>query len=385
MGSVVVQKEPGGDVDWIGGADGEVQRGVPGGAAGGQELGDAPERTRATGLHRLVCLLVGLVWPLIWVGGLVTTYDAGMSVPDWPGTYGYNLFLYPYKTWLLGPFDLFIEHGHRLLGAVVGLVAIAVFVASLRTDGRIENRRGVRWLCGGVLAMVIAQGILGGFRVVLSDRTLAMIHGCFGPAFFAVCTVTLVVTSRWWQNLGLHRSGEVLASQVEGGGARFGFWAGLLMVAMAYGQLVLGAMMRHVSPLASASHFAGVVGLHVAGAFALWAVSAAVWWRIARHRRRGSGGVILDGLSTPAKWLFVFVGAQISLGVATWVVNYGYPSLLLWVPGSESFLIRAKGFVDSMIVTGHVATGSLVLATATFLATRGYRAGSIEPTTMPSP
>ncbi len=56
----------------------------------------------ARGLHRLVVLAVCLVWPLIWVGGLVTTYDAGMAVPDWPATYGYNLFLYPYKSWLLG-------------------------------------------------------------------------------------------------------------------------------------------------------------------------------------------------------------------------------------------------------------------------------------------
>ena len=53
-------------------------------------------------LHRLAVLSVCLVWPLIWVGGLVTTYDAGMAVPDWPGTYGYNLFLYPLSTWLFG-------------------------------------------------------------------------------------------------------------------------------------------------------------------------------------------------------------------------------------------------------------------------------------------
>ena len=61
-------------------------------------------------------------FPLIWVGGLVTTYDAGMAVPDWPNTYGYNLFLYPWQTWLSGPWDLFIEHGHRLLGALVGMI-----------------------------------------------------------------------------------------------------------------------------------------------------------------------------------------------------------------------------------------------------------------------
>ncbi len=65
-------------------------------------------------------LLVCATFPLIWIGGLVTTYDAGMAVPDWPNTYGYNLFLYPWQTWVSGPWNLFIEHGHRLFGAVVG-------------------------------------------------------------------------------------------------------------------------------------------------------------------------------------------------------------------------------------------------------------------------
>src|SRR5437588_9980427 len=67
--------------------------------------------------HRLAIALALVTFPLIWVGGLVTTYDAGMAVPDWPGTYGYNLLRYPWQTWLAGPWDLFIEHGHRLLGA----------------------------------------------------------------------------------------------------------------------------------------------------------------------------------------------------------------------------------------------------------------------------
>ena len=78
--------------------------------------------------HRLSIALALVTFPLIWVGGLVTTYDAGMAVPDWPGTYGYNLFRYPWQTWLAGPWDLFIEHGHRLLGATAGLLAIALVV-----------------------------------------------------------------------------------------------------------------------------------------------------------------------------------------------------------------------------------------------------------------
>src|SRR4029077_11054524 len=77
--------------------------------------------------HRLALLLASATFPLLWVGGLVTSYDAGMAVPDWPTTYGYNLFLYPWQSWVLGPWDLFIEHGHRLFGAAVGLLSIALF------------------------------------------------------------------------------------------------------------------------------------------------------------------------------------------------------------------------------------------------------------------
>ena len=79
--------------------------------------------------RRLALLLTVLTFPLIWVGGLVTTTDAGMAVPDWPNTYGYNMLLYPWESWLLGPWDLFIEHGHRLLGALVGMVTIALMLS----------------------------------------------------------------------------------------------------------------------------------------------------------------------------------------------------------------------------------------------------------------
>ncbi|MEM1304636.1 MAG: COX15/CtaA family protein, partial [Planctomycetota bacterium] len=88
-----------------------------------------PERgTRLPGrwTRRLAVLLCGMTFPLICIGGLITTTAAGMSVPDWPGTYGYNMFRYPWQTWLFGPWDLFIEHGHRLLAATVGLVTIGL-------------------------------------------------------------------------------------------------------------------------------------------------------------------------------------------------------------------------------------------------------------------
>src|SRR5262245_14107832 len=105
--------------------------------------------------HRLAVALALVTFPPIWVGGLVTTYDARMAVPDWPGTYGYKLLRYPWQTWFAGPWDLFIEHGHRLLGATAGIIAIALVTVVLITDRR-------RWLIAaacGALALVIFQGI----------------------------------------------------------------------------------------------------------------------------------------------------------------------------------------------------------------------------------
>jgi cytochrome c oxidase assembly protein subunit 15 len=306
-------------------------------------------------LHSLAVLAVCLVWPLIWVGGLVTTYDAGMAVPDWPATYGYNLFLYPYKTWLWGPFDLFIEHGHRLLGAVVGMVAMAIVaVAYLR-----EPRRWVFVLALGVLAAVIAQGVLGGMRVVLGDRTLAMVHGCVGPAFFALCVLTAAVTSRlWWQ----------VPTRQDAGLPPIQTWlvvvvAGLVLVS--YSQLVLGAHLRHVQPTAAPGGFAITVAIHVVFAVILWSLTAVAGlglWRC--------GDLTL---SRPGAALIGLVGLQILLGVGTWVVNYGWPSFLQWLPGATGYLLRAKGFSDSMVVTAHVATGALILAVATLVLVRLLR------------
>ncbi|NND97786.1 MAG: cytochrome oxidase assembly protein [Pirellulaceae bacterium] len=311
-------------------------------------------------VHRLVVLAVCLIWPLIWVGGLVTTYDAGMAVPDWPNTYGYNLFLYPYKTWLSGPFDLFIEHGHRLLGAVVGFVAIALTIAAYKR----EPRRWVFVFAVLVLLAVIFQGALGGVRVVQASRTLAMIHGCFGPAFFAGCVALAVVTSRFWWQRAQQQQAQQDGDRLShiGRGVLF---LSFSLVVISYLQLVLGAQLRHVQPTARPSGFALIVVFHVVTAFFLWLMTGITWLRV---RRCGD-----LTLSRPAVCLIGLVAVQIILGVGTWVVNYGWPTFLQGWPGSTGFLIRAKGFWDSIIVTAHVATGSLILAVSTLLWVRCWR------------
>src|SRR3954451_9789376 len=146
-------------------------------------------------LHTLALLTAVATLVLIFMGGLVTSKQAGMSVPDWPNSYGYNMFTFPPSIWLSRQAGgIFYEHSHRLMGTVVGMLSIALTVfAWLR-----EPRRWVRWLCTAVLGAVIFQGVLGGLRVVLVKLDLAIVHACVAQAFFCLCALTAVVTSQWW-------------------------------------------------------------------------------------------------------------------------------------------------------------------------------------------
>ncbi len=206
-------------------------------------------------VHSLAVILTVAVFPLIWVGGLVTTYDAGMAVPDWPGTYGWNMFAYPAATWIYGPFDLLVEHSHRLLGSLAGLLSIALVVATFRSD----PRGWFRWWTVFVLAAVIAQGALGGFRVLLDERAAAMIHGCTGPLFFAMATATAVMSSRWW----LQRSNAGDAADAPPSTRLSLVWLATILLLASYFQLVLGAQLRHVTAATPANLFTGFVHLHL--------------------------------------------------------------------------------------------------------------------------
>ena len=303
-------------------------------------LSSTPEYPR--GVHRCAMLLACTTFPLIWVGGLVTTYDAGMAVPDWPQTYGYNMFLYPPKTWLSGPWDLMIEHGHRLLGSLAGLIAIALVLVALRN----ERRRWDKTLCVLALALVIAQGTLGGVRVLAADRAIAKVHGCVGPAFFGLSVGIMVVTSRWWFSI----------SQRVSQGMNPGTW-GLTMIilGLAYLQLVLGANLRHINLEADPMVFRAIILFHVIGAIAVWIHGLILSWRLQQL-------TIPKDLSWPAHALTLALTVQLALGLGTWVVKWGWPlawGQSVWLSG---WVVPAKSMVQANIVTSHVATGSLIIA-----------------------
>src|SRR3954470_665058 len=150
-----------------------------------------PDRRYNPLLHRIALLTAIATFLLIFMGGLVTSHGAGMSVPDWPNSYGYNMFLFPPRLWIGG---ILYEHTHRLMATAVGMLSIALtFVA-----WRVESRRWVRLLAASTLLAVIFQGALGGLRVVLVKLDLAIVHACVAQAFFCLAALVAVVTSRWW-------------------------------------------------------------------------------------------------------------------------------------------------------------------------------------------
>ena len=294
---------------------------------------------------RLAVALALATFPLIWVGGLVTTYDAGMAVPDWPSTYGYNLFLYPWSTWLAGPWDLFIEHGHRLLGALVGMLAIGLVVVIWPY----EPRRWVGYAALGALALVILQGALGGARVVLDQRSVALVHGCVGPLFFAYAASLAVFTSRFWR--------EAIPEQNNPSGQRLSR-ATWILATMAYVQLILGAILRHPMHDGAPSLFRAAVLFHLVVAGVLFV--QVVIYHLSVLRSGCLAGRFVRWLSLLTLLLLI---AQISLGAATWIAKYSWPAWVGSFDFAAGFIVQEKSLSQSLIVTGHVANGSLILAT----------------------
>jgi len=313
--------------------------------------------------HRLAVLLVCVVFPLIWVGGLVTTYDAGMAVPDWPTTYGYNLLLYPWQTWVFGPWDLFIEHGHRLLGALVGVLTIAVSIALWRYD----DRRWLRRVGLAAIILVLSQGVLGGLRVIHNDTRLAMLHGCVAPAFFALCVCIAAFTSRWWTSATQGTQLEV-TSQREASKVRR---LAALTTLFAFLQIVLGAQLRHLPVDASLVAFRAAVMAHLLLAVVLTVHGLLLASRIRRKIFHGGGAK--SPLRVSAAVLCLLLGLQLFVGAGTWVVKYSWPAWMVETRWTESFIIRAEGLLQAVTVTAHVANGSLILATSVWLTLRSFR------------
>jgi cytochrome c oxidase assembly protein subunit 15 len=268
--------------------------------------------------HRLAMLTAAATCVLIVFGGLVTNTGAALAVPDWPTTFGHNMFLFPWSQMQGG---VFYEHSHRLLGAMVGLLTLALAAALWR--------RGARLRALGIVAVVavVAQGVIGGLRVVLLTDGLAMVHGPLAQAFFALIVAIALVTSA--------RMADP-APSVDGATRSLTLAATLLV----YLQIVFGALLTHV----------GRIDLHLLGAAAVLALVPVV---TARLRRTG------DAVAAPAaRILLALLGVQLLLGVGSYLARFS----AIWIPGGQLTML--------VLPVAHRLVGGLILAAVVVLAVR---------------
>ncbi len=290
---------------------------------------DRPDLPASVWLGRLAAVTAVGVTPLLFVGGLVTSTDTGMAVPDWPNTFGGNMFLYPLGSHTDA--GIYFEHSHRLFGTLTGLTTLTLLVYALS----VETRRWVKWLIGIAFVLVCVQGLLGGFRVLADTRWGAVVHGVLAQLIFGLYAAIAVVTSPSF------RSVIGLTNLLEAGLARrIRIFATATTHSLVL-QLIFGAMYRHLrSPHALWSHIGFsivVAGLAVVAGFLL--SSDAV--------RNSPVGKTLRVIG---RALIVTVAVQFALGWAAFFVG-----------GAER---TAANALEALIRTSHQANGALLIACA---------------------
>jgi cytochrome c oxidase assembly protein subunit 15 len=179
-------------------------------------------------VHWWAILTALLTFVLLCSGGLVTSYGAGMAVPDWPNSFGYNMFLFPISRWVGG---IFYEHTHRLIASGIGLMTVVLAIALWR----VEPRGWVKIFGACAMIGVCLQGLLGGLRVVFMKDEIGVFHALLAQSFFVAITLLAVVTGRsfiekQWADYEPHPTLR---------------WWALAATALVFLQLGIGAAMRH--------------------------------------------------------------------------------------------------------------------------------------------
>jgi cytochrome c oxidase assembly protein subunit 15 len=271
-------------------------------------------------LHGFAVFTACCTFLLLIAGALVTSNDAGLSVPDWPLSYG------SLTPPMVG--GIFYEHGHRMIAAFVGLLSIALAVWLWR----VEPRRWLRWLGTAALGAVVAQGVLGGMTVLFFlPPAVSSAHAALAQLFFCTIVGIALFTSSWWDR----------ARTVATDSGRPGVHSlAVAAVAATFVQLILGAAFRHKG--------FGIIP-HLAGA----AVVTLLIFVLARALRRRFPDVPM--LRHASRVLHALIGLQLLLGGAAWWSR---------VYGAQ-FPQPIPAMVSLTVI--HTVTGALVLASTVLL------------------
>lgn len=378
-------------------------------------------------LRRFAVATAAATFVLVWMGGLVTSHGAGLAVPDWPNTYGYNLFFFPVSKWLGG---IFFEHVHRLVASGVGLLTA---ILALWLFGR-KSRPLLRWggaflllaglalffnpqsaihnpqspshsqiednfmllgvgaaaLAGsfvwpksepspkwlrrlGVVAFVavVAQGILGGLRVTLLKDELGIFHATLAQMFFVLMSAIALFHTSFWRNLPAQQAGRGAK------GLRCFFVAATALI---LGQLALGATMRH-------QHAGLAIPDFPAAYHRIWPdITPAAIIGYNRQRTEVAGYAPITAFQIVLQMIHRLVAAMILLtvGVCAWQARrrLGPRHPLSRLASGWLLLIMAQVFLGAAtiwtgkkadIATAHVACGALSLGMGGLISILSFR------------
>ena len=271
-------------------------------------------------LYRYTKFVLAATFLLIAAGGLVTSTGSGLSVPDWPLSYGK---IFPP---MIG--GIRFEHTHRVIAGLVGILTLILMFALLKT----EKRVWVRWWGGVALLAVVVQAVLGGLTVIyLLPLPVSVAHACLGQIFFSVLAALVLFLSPEWnrsQKVGVAEVGPVHRILVS-------------ITFLVYLQLILGAWVRH-SPGRGVSY-------HVVIAFLIFMHILFSLFRILKNPG-------LKTLQNHIASLTVLATLQIFLGAGTYFIKYA-----------------SRNGPAILIATAHQATGALILALSLTLTLRSFR------------
>jgi len=322
------------------------------------------ERTPSNWPGVFAAVAVAATFVLLAAGGLVTGFDEGLAVVDWPNTEGYNMFLYPLARMTGG---VYLEHAHRLLGSLVGLTTL---VLAIHTQVTARDRR-IKLLAWTALLLVVIQGMLGGLRVTgrltLSTQPadtspsviLAIVHGVFGQIVFVALVALAVCRARAW-------SVPVTPAYAPAASTDRTFTALLLITLI--GQLVLGALVRHFTWALDILRYGLAVDPARLADIGQWALHAHITLAVVVALLAVAVGVRAWGLyrtipvlNRLGRGLLLLIGVQIVLGVAALIVT-----------GDDAPQRRPRA-LDVAITTAHQVVGAALLALAVMLLLWNYR------------
>lgn len=298
--------------------------------------------------HRFTLFVAVLAFLLLIAGGLVTSNNAGLSVPDWPTSFG-SLYKMPR---MVG--GVKFEHGHRMVAEAVGLLTIVVAVWTWLVD----KRRWMRGLTIAAVAGVIFQGVLGGLTVLnFLPPAISTAHAAVGQAMFCVLAAIAVFTSKSW----MEEPSEKISRKDAAPLIRHSW----MLIGFLFLQLILGAAFRHVwtklGPMGSnrwpvhkivhAFLYPHIVNALLVAGLILY-LSLRV---LGRHSK-------IPQLRVPAISLLVLLIAQLMLGLGAYIVRV--------VRGVEE--PQVTWTLINVTVT-HLAVGALILALSVILTIQAYR------------